>query len=228
MPNGMTRCVLVTGAQGALGGHVARRFQKAGVKVIGLDHKSDPAVERSLEGVRWLRANLADPAEVKSALAPVAGEVDALVHCAGGFRFSHVAQLTDADFSFLIDANLKSSFHLARELLPGMVQRGYGRLLFVSARATLQPGGGMGAYAATKAGINALVAVLAEETRKTGVNVNAVLPSIIDTPANRKDMPGADPAGWVKPEQLAEILFSLTQPYGDALHGALIPVSGRV
>jgi NAD(P)-dependent dehydrogenase (short-subunit alcohol dehydrogenase family) len=86
----------------------------------------------------------------------------------------------------------------------------------------------MSVYSATKAALNALTASLAEETKSYDINVNAVLPSIIDTPANRKDMPKADISKWVTPEALAEIIFSLTQPWGKPIHGALIPVAGRV
>jgi NAD(P)-dependent dehydrogenase (short-subunit alcohol dehydrogenase family) len=115
-----------------------------------------------------------------------------------------------------------------RELLPPMKKRGFGRIVLVSARATLNPPAGMSAYAASKAGLNALVSSVAEELKDFDININAVMPSMIDTLANRRDMPKADFKKWVSPDALAEIIFSLTQPWGKPIHGALIPVAGRL
>jgi NAD(P)-dependent dehydrogenase (short-subunit alcohol dehydrogenase family) len=137
-------------------------------------------------------------------------------------------QISDADIDFLINANLKSGLVLARELLPGMKKKNFGRMVFVSARATMAPGVGVGAYAASKAGLNMLVGSIAEETKEFDINVNAVLPTIIDTPINRSDMPGSDFSKWVKPEEISEIVYSLTSPWGKPIHGALIPVAGRL
>lgn len=222
------KSVLVTGAQGALGQVVVRRFLGAGCEVSGTDVEiRDPNLMKGEFGgrVRWIAADLADPGAV-SKLIPA--DFDAWVHCAGGFRWARIEDLTDGDLDFLLKANFKSSFHLARHLVPSMKKRGFGRIVLVSARATLQGAAGMSAYSASKAAINLLTECLAEEVKGQDITVNAVLPSIIDTPANRKDMPKADPSAWVSPAQLAEILFSLTQPWGTPVNGALIPVSGRV
>jgi len=154
--------------------------------------------------------------------------IDALVHCAGGFRFAEVEKTSDEDLDFLIDANFRSAFYLLRELLPGMKDRKRGRVVLISSRATLQPAAGMGAYCATKAALNALVGSLAEETRAHGINVNALLPTVIDTPANRRDMAKADFSKWVRPEAIAAIVSSLLGTWGDPVHGALIPVAGRL
>jgi NAD(P)-dependent dehydrogenase (short-subunit alcohol dehydrogenase family) len=222
------RKVLITGAAGALGAAVAKRFIAAGDQVHGTFLGGKPPGESS---VRWISCNLSDASSVRSELGT--SEFDVLVHCAGGFRYSPVDSASDEDWDFLIDANLKSAFLVSRALLPGMKQRNRGKIVFVGSRATLAPyaaGGsaGMGPYAASKAGINMLTSSIADEVRAHAINVNAVLPSVIDTPVNRKDMPKSDPAAWVKPEALAEIIFSLTQPWSDPIHGALIPVSGRV
>ena len=109
-----------------------------------------------------------------------------------------------------------------------MKKKNFGRMVFISARSTFQPGAGVGAYSASKSGLNMLVSSLAEEVKEFNINVNAILPTVIDTPSNRSGMPKADFSKWVKPEQLAEIIFSLTSTWGDPVHGALIPVSGRV
>jgi NAD(P)-dependent dehydrogenase (short-subunit alcohol dehydrogenase family) len=185
-----------------------------------------PGIERA--GVKWLQGDLSDAARVR-ALAPELRSAEAWLHCAGGFRFAMAEQVGDDDIEFLLNSNLKSAFLLSRELLPAMKERGFGRIVFVSTRATLQPpGAGMGLYAASKAGLNQLTLSLADEVRKFDINVNAVLPTVLDTPTNRKDMPDADFSAWVKPVELAEIMFSLTQPLGKPIHGALIPVAGRL
>jgi NAD(P)-dependent dehydrogenase (short-subunit alcohol dehydrogenase family) len=225
MQNRLPKTVFVTGAEGALGSAVVERFLQGGCQVIGSYH-SHPGPERA--GLRWLRLDLADAKAVRAA-GPELRQVDAWIHCAGGFRWAKADEIGDADLEFLIAANLKSALLLTREILPGMKERGFGRIVFVSTRATIQPpGAGMSAYAATKAGLNQLVASLADEVRALDVNVNAVLPTVIDTPANRKDMPQADFSAWVTPAQLSEILFSLTQPWGKPIHGALLPIAGRL
>lgn len=227
--------VLITGASGALGLQVARRFVQAGVTVhatwFGGTRPSPGPDQPWLERVKWLEMDVRDIESVRRGM-PKGPEghdgVDALVHCAGGFRWTHADEVSDEDLEFLIDTNLKSAFHVVRAVLPGMKKRGFGRIVFVGARATRAGGAGMGPYAASKAGINLLTESLAEEVKGLDINVNAVLPSIIDTPANRRDMPQADPSKWVRPDELADIIFALTQPWSRAIHGALIPVSGRV
>jgi NAD(P)-dependent dehydrogenase (short-subunit alcohol dehydrogenase family) len=219
----MAQTVLVTGAAGALGGKVVERLVADSYKVVGSDRVS-PA--RAPVGARWLTMDLGDPQAIRDALGRE--EVGALVHCAGGFRYAEVENTSDEDLDFLIDANFRSTFHLLRELLPGMKKRGRGRIVLISSRATLRPAAGMGAYCATKAALNALVGSLAEETRAHGINVNAVLPTVIDTPANRRDMAGADFTQWVRPEAIAQIISSLLGPWGDPIHGALLPVAGRL
>jgi NAD(P)-dependent dehydrogenase (short-subunit alcohol dehydrogenase family) len=200
-----------------------KKFAESGAKVIGTDLPGD---FKSMKGVEFVPANLFDTKDIKAALSEL--DVDVLVHCAGGFRFAMADQTSDADLDFLINANLKSGIILAREFLPGMKKKNFGRMVFVSSRATFAPGVGVSAYAATKAGLNALVGSLAEETKDFNINVNAVLPTVIDTPTNRKDMPDADYNKWVKPEQLTEIVHSLTSEWGQPIHGALIPVAGRL
>jgi 3-oxoacyl-[acyl-carrier protein] reductase len=217
--------VLITGAAGALGGAVVDRFLKEGIEVVGTSlDGSGP----SKKGLRWIDLDLSDSRQVTEKLAGLA--VDAWINCAGGFRYAPVEETSDADFEFLFKANFHSSFLLFRTLLPGMKKRGFGRIVVVSARSSLQSPAGMSAYGATKAALNALVQSVAEEVKSSGADiaVNAVLPSTIDTPANRRDMPKADFAKWVTVEQLAEVMFTMTQPGFSALNGALVPVSGRV
>jgi NAD(P)-dependent dehydrogenase (short-subunit alcohol dehydrogenase family) len=217
--------ILITGAEGALGSAVTERFLSAGHEVLATFHKTAGA---SAERLRWVQADLSHP-DCVSTLARACGDrVDAVVHCAGGYRWAHLDQTTDQDWDFLFSSNLKSAFYVVRAVLPAMKKRNAGRIVFISSKQTLGPNVGHAAYAAAKAGINMLTLTLAEELKKTAINVNAVLPSIIDTPANRKDMPNADTSAWVTTRQLADMIYTLTQTESQAVTGALIPVSGRV
>ena len=220
--------ILVTGAEGALGSAVVKRFVASGTSVIGT-YREAPGIAD--ERITWVKMNISDSRSVAEGIASLRaqfGEIEGLIHCAGGFRYSPLEQTSDQDLDFLLNVNLRSAFLLLRELLPSMKKKGFGRIVLVSAKASLNPGAGLSAYAASKAGLNAIVSSVADEVRSYDININAVMPSMIDTLANRKDMPKADFAAWVKPEELAEIIFSLTQALGKPLNGALIPVTGRL
>ena len=222
--------VVVTGAKGALGQSVVDQFLDAGCTVIGLDMviedglKPDPDRHR----LHWARIDATDSADVERVFGAIVGEfgaIDGLVHCAGGFRFAHADTIANQDVDFLINTNLKSSILVVREALRYMKSRNFGRIVLVSSASTLHPGAGTGAYTASKAGINALVQSVAEEVRNGDININAVLPSVIDTDANRKDMPKGDFGKWVSPHSLSTIVFLLTQPIMQPVRGALLPVT---
>jgi NAD(P)-dependent dehydrogenase (short-subunit alcohol dehydrogenase family) len=220
--------VLITGAQGALGTHVLQKALAAGFSVTGTFFpEMNPGINLpASDKLNWLQVDLTDSGSVREALKNQA--FDGLVHCAGGFRYATIEKTTDEDLDFLIDTNLRCAFFLVRELISGMKTRNFGRIVFVSARSTLASGAGVGAYTASKAGLNMLTASLTEETKSFNITANAVLPTVIDTPANRKDMPQAPFADWVPPAELAEIIVSLLSPWGNSVRGALIPVSGRL
>jgi NAD(P)-dependent dehydrogenase (short-subunit alcohol dehydrogenase family) len=218
--------VLITGAQGALGIQVVKRFLAAGCRVTGIDRIPPKKLDLpNTENLSWIEMDITNPSEVR---AKVPTDIDAMIHCAGGFRWVPTDSFQDEDLDFLLNTNLKSSFLLARQVLPGMKKRNFGRIVFIGAKATLQPSAGMGLYTASKAGLNMLTGALADEVREFDINVNTVMPSIIDTAANRADMPQADFSKWVSPVELAEIIFSLTQPLTKTMNGALIPVAGRL
>ena len=124
--------------------------------------------------------------------------------------------------------NLTTALNASRAALSYLKAASDGRIVNVGSAAALKPGAGMGAYGTAKLGVHALTQALAEELKTTSVTVNAVLPSIIDTPANRKDMPDADPAAWVAPADLAAVILFLASPESRAMTGALVPVTGRV
>jgi len=224
--------VVVTGARGSLGREVVDIFLNAGCRVFGVDRQdpqeliSDPERPNLL----WIGADLSDPSSVETLFEVLAsqGTVDCLIHCAGGFRFSFAHEISDEDVSFLVNANLLSSIFVARNAMRLMRQQEFGRLVFISSATTLRPGAGTSAYAATKAAINTFVESVAAEVKGHDINIHVVLPSIIDTPSNREDMPGADFRKWVRPNQLAEVIFSLTQPTFDPVRSCLLPVTAGV
>jgi NAD(P)-dependent dehydrogenase (short-subunit alcohol dehydrogenase family) len=226
--------IVVTGAAGALGGTITERFLKEGCTVVGVDlglgDGGDVFADKERDQLHWIEIDLSDAQAVREGLAKVAesvGPIDGLVNCAGGFRWTPIGDASDDDLNFLIDANLRSALHVVREVIPGMKERDFGRVILMSSKSTLNPGMGEGPYAATKAALNALTKSVAAEVKELDVTINAILPSIIDTPANREEMPDADHDTWVKREQLAEIIYSLTQSMGEPINGALIPVTGR-
>ncbi len=219
------RKVVITGATGSLGHAVLNRFLEAGDSIIAI-HATNQKVPATT-GVEWFGLDLT----VKKSVADFFSkhdDIDIVVHCAGGFRFGNIENISSEDFRFLTTVNFESSFYVAAAAIPAMKKRKKGVLLFVSSKATMTPSAGMSAYAATKAAVNAMVTSLAEEVKGEGIRVNAVLPSVIDTPVNRKDMPHADASKWVSPEDIAELLYDLTLTKSKSITGALIPINGRV
>lgn len=220
------RTVLVTGARGALGGAVATHFRNAGCRVVGTARGASKAALTQDEGIEWIGADLARADDVRAAIAVLGDGPDMAIHCAGGFRFAMTDDVSDADVDYLFAANLQSAVQIVRAVLPGMKARGFGRIVLVSSAATLHPTAGMAVYAATKAGLNAFVKAVADEVKSIDVTINAVLPSIIDTPTNRKDMPDADPSTWVSTAELAAIIGDLAAR--SCINGALLPVVGQL
>lgn len=222
------RVIAVTGGHGVLGRAVVEAALADGLKVAIIDHASGlPTPDGVLElgGV-----DLTDPASAAAAIDAAAahfGRLDALLNIAGGF----VWQTTDAAepaWDRLFALNLKTALNASRAAVPHLKRSDEGRIVNVGANGALKAAVGMGAYAASKSGVHRLTEGLAEELKATSVTVNAVLPSILDTDQNRKDMPDADPAKWVQPSDLARVMLFLASPESRAITGALIPVTGRV
>ena len=156
------------------------------------------------------------------------GGLDGLVNTAGGFRYETIETGSVESWDRLYAINVRTALLASQAALPHLVARGGGRIVFVGANAAGHAGLGMGAYAAAKSGVARLTEALAEEFKDRGITVNAVLPSILDTPANRADMPKADPARWVTPAALAQVIVFLLSDASAPITGALIPVKGRV
>jgi NAD(P)-dependent dehydrogenase (short-subunit alcohol dehydrogenase family) len=237
MPN-QTRTVrhlLIGGAEGFLGQAAVAHYANLGCKVTAscrtradLERVAACVKKAGLAGVAPLQADLGDDQAVARLFEEAeaeGGALDAVFNAAGGFRWAKVPDCAPSDFDFLVGANLRTAFLLARHAVPRLKARGFGRLVFVSARGTLGTGEpGLGVYTATKAALNALVLGLAAELRRTGVTVNAVLPSIIDTPANRQAMPDADTGAWVTTDALLAVIDQLMD--NGAVNGALVAVAG--
>lgn len=228
------KIVIVTGAFGALGRVVARTLAAQGARLALVD--ATPAVPEpvSAEFGRHQLLPAIDLSSVQATQAMVAqvverhGGLDATVNIAGAFRWETIAEGDPATWDLLFAVNVKTALHVCQASLPHLVRRPGARIVNVGAGAAGKAAAGMGAYAASKSGVLRLTEALAEETKDSGLNVNAVLPSIIDTPANRKDMPQADFSRWVAPEAVADVIAFLLSDGARAITGAGIPVMGRV
>ena len=225
--------VVITGAVGALGSAVAQAFASSGARLALIDRAADPKeLLKTLEGQHSFKGgvDLSDPAQAQSAVDAAAGAlggIDVLVNIAGAFRWETLAAGKLETWDFLYSVNLKTAVCACKAALPHLSSQ-HGRIINVGANAAAKAGAGMGAYTASKAGVAKLTEALAEELKDQGITVNAVLPSVIDTPANRADMPNADFTRWVAPAALADVILFLASDAARAVTGALIPVSGRV
>lgn len=226
-----SRIIVVTGGFGILGRAVAERLGAEGARVVLLDRAVTPSSGLPLVALALGGVELGDEAACKAAYAQareLLGGVDGVVNVAGGFTWETLEGGALASWDRMYDTNLRTAVASCRAALPHLLARGAGRIVNVGAAAAQKAGMGMGAYAASKAGVARLTEALAEELKDRGVTVNAVLPSIIDTPANRSDMPDADASRWVAPGQLAAVIAFLLSDEAAALTGACIPVNGRV
>ncbi len=225
----------VTGGFGNLGVAVGVAATAAGAQVALIGRGAAPDVSQlpaTLAGaLRLGNVDVASAEAARQALAAVVqrfGGLDVLVNTAGAFRWQTLADGDPDDWDTLYRVNLRTAVVASKSALPHLRQRGGGRIINVGAAAAARGGAGMGAYTAAKAGVARLTESLAAEVKDQGINVNAVLPSIIDTPANRADMPKADFSRWVTPEALAEVILFLASDAARAVTGALLPVSARV
>ncbi len=223
------KIVVVTGASGALGRVVAASALAKGAKVAGIDHAAS-AIKATADRVEFGGIDLTDAAEARKAIDAAAthfGRLDALINIAGGFAFETILDGDPKTWRRMYDLNVLTALNACRSAIPHIVKSKAARIINVGAMGALQAGAGMAPYAASKAGVHRLTEALAAEW-KGKITVNAVLPSIIDTAANRASMPDADFTKWVRPEELAEVILFLASDAASAVTGTLLPVNGRV
>jgi len=232
MPPALTnKIIAVTGGFGALGRATGEALRAAGARVALLDVAPAPAAS-PVDGALCLGGvQLDDPAAAARAIDQVQahfGALDGLVNVAGGFTWETVEAGDPASWQQMFAMNVQTALHASQAALRHLLPRGAGRIVNIGALAAAQAGLGMGAYAASKAGVARLTEAMAEEFKDRGITINAVLPSILDTPANRAAMPDADASRWVSPAALAGVIVFLLSDAAAPINGALIPVKGRV
>ena len=218
------KVALIAGGSGALGQKVALAFAQAGARVITVD-RDTPSVQA--KGRLAIKADVTNEVEVQTLVNDVVretGRIDVLINLVGGFATGRVAETDAALWQRMLAMNLTAGFVLSKAVLPHMLERRVGRILHVAARAAVEPFPGAAAYIVSKSGLVALIRALSLEVAGTGVTTNGVLPSTMDTPANRASMPDADPTKWVKPESVAKLLIFLSSDDADQINGALIPM----
>jgi NAD(P)-dependent dehydrogenase (short-subunit alcohol dehydrogenase family) len=225
--------VAITGAFGNLGLVTAQALAERGAKVALIGRGKPPAaLPASLKEACVVGgADLAERDAAQLAVDSIAsqlGGLNALVNVAGGFSWETVADGSADTWERMFDVNVKTTLNASKAALRHLTRGTGGRIVNVGAMAGLKAGLGMGAYAASKAGVMRLTEALAEELKDKGATVNAILPSIIDTPQNRADMPDADFTRWVTPEQIGAVIAFLLSKEAQCITGALIPVAGRV
>lgn len=224
------KIALVTGANGGLGTHVTKALLDEGFTVAGLA----PRIQQSdfnHSNFIALPASLDSLDAAKKAVASViarSGKIDVLAHLVGGFTGGQtVAATDDATWQRMFDANLNSAFHILRAVIPEMRKAGGGRIVAIGSRQAEEPAPTIGAYSVSKAALVSLMKTVALENKDAGITANVILPGTMDTPANRKDIPGADVSTWVQPASVASLIVWLAGDGGKDVTGAAIPVYGR-
>ncbi len=227
------RTVIVTGAAGHLGRAVAKAFAALDANLVLLDRiheRLTSAFGKETDRRLLLATDLLSAEETQHSVAKAVkryGCIDVLCNITGGFRTGQsVHETTDETLDFLFGVNVRTLFHAVHAVVPYMLARKYGKIVNVAAYAAEKGVAGMGAYSASKSAVIRVTEAMAAELREQRINVNCVLPTIIDTPVNRAAMPDADPARWVAPQDLANVIVFLASDHAQAIHGAAIPVAG--
>src|SRR5271169_2008514 len=225
------KVLVVTGSAGALGQAVAATLSGYGARLALLDHSRSPSLAQPAGALHYGGVDLTQVDAARSAIGQVAkqaGRLDGLINVAGGFRWEKLEGGTLDSWDAMYRLNLKTAVVACQAALPHLLQAGGGRIVNVGAMGAIKAAAGMGAYAASKAGVAQLTEALAAELKDRRITVNAILPSTLDTPQNRRDMPQADFTRWVSPVEAAEVIAFLVSDAARAVTGALIPVVGRV
>ncbi len=226
--------VLLTGGTGGLGLGVTPAVLAQAAQVT-IPYQKETEVERlknhlsaaEFERIRFVKADLLQESVVKQ-LVDDLGRVDVLIHLVGGFSMGKTEEFSLEDWQKSFDLNLTTTFLVCKHCLRVMRSSGYGRIVTIGSRGAVQPGGQLAAYCASKAGVVALTQAIADETKGMNITANTVLPSVIDTPANREAMGEESAYQWVKPESLAEVICFLASEAAKDMRGAAIPFYGSI
>jgi len=232
------KVVLISGAAGALGSAVTREFARTEAR-LALTGRSEQKLERlaaevglPAERIFTAPADVAQADGVKDLMEAITahfGRVDVLLNTVGGWSGGKPVGETEVEqWERMLTLNLRSAFLLSRTVLPLMLESGWGRIVHVSSKTAVAPRARQAGYAVAKMGVITLTEVIAAEVKGTGVTANVILPSIIDTPANRKMMPKADPRKWVEPERIAATMRFLCSDDAASINGARVPIYGAV
>lgn len=230
------RVAIISGGTGQLGRAVSLRFLAEGAAVLIPYYLEEEvrafrqAHPREAADMRFDPVDATQPDSVRrycETIAQAVGAPGVLINLAGGYSYGPTVETAEpADFTRLFELNVLTALNLCRGLLPAMLQAGGGKIVNVGARAGLEGSANHAAYSASKAALQRMTEALSAEVKERGINVNCVLPSIIDTPRNRQDLPDADFSRWVTPDALSAVIAFLASDDARAIHGAAIPVYG--
>jgi len=224
------KIILITGASGGLGNAVTMRFLASGATVIGASRKITADKFPAANFVA-MPVDFTSDAAVRTAVSSIVqerGKLDALIHLLGGFAGGKsVAETDDATWNQMSELNLNSAFYVFRAAIPHLRKSGNGRIVAIGSLAATAAHPGIGAYVTFKAALSMLVQTVALENKDAGLTANVILPGTMDTPANRKSMPGADFSKWLKTEAVADLAFFLAQDSATHITGAAIPIDGQ-
>ena len=232
------KVVLITGGTGALGREASLSFLKSNA-VAAITHVTDreiPQLESTLgdlmKKVMLIKADIGDEEQVEKTVSDIVkkyGRIDILINVVGGYiGGKKVTEMTGKEWDLMMNLNLKTAFLISKHVVGQMERQGSGKVVHVAARLGLKGIAGNSAYGASKSGLIRLVESLSDEVKDKNINVNCIMPSIIDTGANRKDMPDADFSKWVKPSEIAQVMLFLASDDSKSIHGAAMPVYGLV
>jgi NAD(P)-dependent dehydrogenase (short-subunit alcohol dehydrogenase family) len=232
------KTVLITGGTGALGREASLAFLKSNA-AAAITHVTDreiPQLESTLgdlmKKVMLIKADIGDEEQVEKTISDIVkkyGRIDVLINVVGGYiGGKKVTEMTGKEWDLMMNLNLKTAFLISKHVVGQMVKQGSGKVVHVAARLGLKGIAGNSAYCASKSGLIRLVESLSDEVKDKNINVNCIMPSIIDTGANRKDVPDADFSKWVKPSEIARVMLFLASDDSRQIHGAAMPVYGLV
>jgi len=232
------RVVLITGGTGALGRDVSLAFLKSN-SLAAITYHSDKEISQLesilgdlMKNVMLFQVDTGDEQQIKKTVSDVIkkyGRIDILANVVGGYLGGKkVMEMTEKEWDLMINLNLKTAFLVSKHVVEQMVKQGSGKIIHVAARLGLKGIGGNSAYCASKSGLIRLVESLSDEVKDKNINVNCIIPSIMDTDTNRKDMSSADFSKWVKPSEIARVILFLASDDSRTIHGAAIPVYGLV